>query len=157
MMEEKKEFMPLAAEIIADQQKEIKDVMWELENLDDDMGRVRFSLEELLNLTDVKPENNDEIMDFVGNQNRMYMYTILALDYVAVIHKKISKLVDITHEMGTMDRYTKESPMAETGKWHKKEILRMINQMENEKFLRGSYFFVKNLFETEEQESSIKD
>lgn len=82
-MKKEQKNVSLATEIIGNLQDRIDTVSIEIEGCTLDLARASFVLDELLELTEKRPENGKEALEFAENQDRIYKYADIAFNYVA--------------------------------------------------------------------------
>ncbi len=91
-MEEERKNVSLATEMINDMQGEIDNILLEGESIREDLDRAKFTLNELLGIVMNKPQSEKEARQFINNQERMYMLTDMAYDYLSRISNDMTNL-----------------------------------------------------------------
>lgn len=84
----------LASELIAEQEKRRKKIIFELDStVDDLLEKSKFILNELMDLVDEKPEDINDTCAFASNQRRMNMLANIAFDYLHQAQVGIGEIV----------------------------------------------------------------
>ena len=88
----------MASEIIAEQDKQLKNIIFELDSMIDDLlEKSKFALAELMDLVDEKPENVNDACVFSSNQKRMNMFVNIAFDYLYQAQSALNEIVARGH------------------------------------------------------------
>lgn len=90
---EKYKNVPLATELLKDMQDKIDGILLDIENMDEDLERAKFVLNELLEIVRDKPKNEEEALRFADNQNRIYMFAESAFDYIGRLQSSLTDLI----------------------------------------------------------------
>ena len=84
----------MASEIIAEQDKQLKNIIFQLHSMIDDLlEKSKFALAELMDLVDEKPENVNDACVFSSNQKRMNMFVNIAFDYLYQAQSALNEIV----------------------------------------------------------------
>lgn len=90
---EKHKDLPLATELLNDIQDKIDGILLDIKNMDEDLERAKFVLNELLEIVMDKPKNEEEALRFANNQNRIYMFADTAFDYIGRLQSSLTDLI----------------------------------------------------------------
>lgn len=90
---EKHKDLPLATELLNDIQNKIDGILLDIKNMDEDLERAKFVLNELLEIVMDKPKNEEEALRFANNQNRIYMFADTAFDYIGRLQSSLTDLI----------------------------------------------------------------
>ena len=90
---EKHKDLPLATELLKDMQDKINGILLDIKNMDEDLERAKFVLNELLEIVMDKPKNEEEALRFANNQNRIYMFADTAFDYIGRLQSSLTDLI----------------------------------------------------------------
>ena len=91
-MEEERKNVSLATEMLNDMQGKIDNILLDIEDMRENLDRAKFVLNELFEIVMIKPQSEKEARQFVNNQERMYMLTDVAYDYLSRVCNDMTNL-----------------------------------------------------------------
>lgn len=97
----------IASEIITEQENNLKEIMFKLDEVNNSIEKIEFILLELLELVDETPKNMNEVYAFSNNQDRMNMFACIALDFLVNTQKEVKEILQEKRDEENMEGHIK--------------------------------------------------